>query len=521
MGLETLFSLARAAGHDAPPLRKDVVSGEFSTTEWYLRNGYNTISRELGYSRSITFNGAINETQALQVAAFFACVKIISEDMGTMPLIMYERSADLTETQKAIKNALFALLKDLTNPEMSAGEFVETMTSQAVMHGTAYARIDRNVAGNVIALWPLKSKCMKLERNANGVTVYVYRDGSEPEQRYSRKEIFHLRGFTMDGQQGVNILEIARRVIGLSAEQAEYAYSFFANDHTPGIVLEHPGKPGPEGVKNIKKMWRDNVASHDVAVTQEGMKVNVIGATNEASQLIEQRRFQIAEICRIFRMPPHKLAEMADATFSNIESQSIEYITQTLNPWIRRWKQAVHRCLLTDAEQREGRLYAEHDVTILMRGDFASQTASFAAMLDRGAFSINDVLRALNRNPIKGGDTHFVPMNMQTLEDAESGKNLPANARAAPPPTMTNPSSPKSDAPFTLNFTPPTPPTTAPPNVDVRVVMGNDGGFKKRQLTRDTFGNITGIEETDGEVTRRSFVTRDLDGEIVGLTAGQ
>lgn len=415
--MPTINTLSSLGG--IPEIKEVTTVGTYSTTDqdWYARNGYRGISAA-AYG--------IGERQAFQSSAVLACVKLISEDMGTLSFDTYRRSRDRKSTDQAYDLPMFQLLHDLPNPDMSAGEFVEAMTAQALLMGEAFAQIERNKAGQPVYLWPLGPGTVTKVRNTTGRRyLYEYRNGTSAKVDYQPEDIFNLRCFTMDGLTGLNTLSICRKIIGLAIDQAEYASHFFLNDHTPGVVLEHPGKIGnKDQVQLVKDAWKKNVKSGDVAVTQEGMKVNVIGQTNTDSQLKEQREFQLGEICRIFRVPPHKIADLARSTNNNIEQQAIEYITQTLNPWVRRWRQSVNRCLLTRDQQLEGRLFAEHDVNTLQRGDFTSQSEGFARLLEKGVYSINQVRRLLRMNPIEGGDAHFIQLNMQTVMDAATGANL-------------------------------------------------------------------------------------------------
>lgn len=421
--MPTINTLSSLGGALYVPEKKEIATiGSFNTVDvrsWYEQNGYRGITSALAYG--------LGEQQAFQSSAVLACVKLISEDMGTLSFDTYRRSRDRKGTDPAYDLPLYQLLHDLPNPDMASGEFVEAMTAQALLMGVSYAKVDRSSSGDPIFLWPLPvGTVTEVRDSSRKQTIFQYRDGNNKED-LTQNQILNLRGFTMDGRVGLNTLAVCRKVIGLALDQAEYARQFFLNDHTPGIVLEHPKTIGnKDSIKNVKDVWKESVKSHDVAVLQEGMTAKVIGQTNTDSQLKEQREFQLGEICRIFRVPPHKIADLARSTNNNIEQQAIEYITQTLNPWVRRWRQAVNRCLLTRDQQLEGRIFSEHDVNTLQRGDFTSQSEGFARLLEKGVYSINQVRQMLRMNPIEGGDAHFIQLNMQTVVDAATGANLDA-----------------------------------------------------------------------------------------------
>jgi len=373
--------------------------------DWYVRNGYIRLASSRGY-------GSINEDRALQSTAVYGCIKTIAEDAGSLPLFVKSRTKDRKHQDKLYDHPLYTILHDQPNPETSAIEFREALTAHAALTGDAYAKIVRD-GDRVIAMWQLMPYNVRLKRTQAGALQYVVTENGVPKD-YAARDIFHLRGFGITGLKGNNILEYARKTIGLTLDQIDYSQKFFDNDATPGIVLQHPGKLGPEGVKGVKKAWKDAVDSHDVAVTQEGLIVNPIGTTNVEAQLTEQRRFQILEVCRLFRMPPHKLADLERATFSNIEQSAIEYYTNTLRPWLVRWEQTIQRCLLVN----EPNVFAEHAIEGLLRGDFKTQTDGFARMLEKGVYAINEVRAYMGLNPVDGGDEHYVQLNMQAVSDA-------------------------------------------------------------------------------------------------------
>jgi len=390
---------------------KNVV-GSFTTTDnvsaaWLKENGYYRLAAEYGY-------GNVSQDRALQSTAIYGIIKILGEDTGSLPLFVYRRKGENGRVA-ATDHPLYDLLHDSPNPETTAMEFREALTAHAALTGNGYARIVRRGDGTILALWQLMPYDVKMDRTERGVLFYRVNERGV-EKQYQREDILHVRGFGLDGSAGANLLQVAQSTIGLTLDQADYARKFFQFDRTPGIILEHPETLGPEGIANVKKAWRDAVSSHDVAVTQEGMKANIIGQTNTDAQLVEQRTFQIAEICRLWRMPPHKLGELSRATFSNIEQQNIQYYTETLRPWLVRWEQAISRCLIP-AEERKT-IFAEHSIEGLLRGDFKTQTDGFARMLEKAVLSVNEVRAFLNFNPVQGGDEHFIQLNMQPLDGA-------------------------------------------------------------------------------------------------------
>ena len=399
-------------------------------TSWYQRNGYESIARALGGGMS-SAGVVVNSDKALGVAAWYAGVKVIAEDMGTMPFVLYERASDRKSVEPMYSDRRYSLLKNMANPDTSAGEFSETLTSHALMLGNGYAYIERfNDSDKPAWLWPLMPNEVRIEQGKDRRNVYLTKyTGTEKET--PRKSIFHLKGLSFQGSVGDDLMLRAKSVLGLSIAAQDYASMWFKNDATPGTVIGFPAgiRMDADAVRRFKIAWKEwfqGVAnSHEPAVLADGGEVKNLYPDNDKTQLIEQRRFQILEVCRLLRISPHKLADLDRATFSNIEQLAIEYLTTTIGPWRRRWKEAFFRCLLTRDEQLQDRLYAEHNVESFLRGDFKAQAEAFAKLLEKGVYSINEVRRWLNLNPVADGDSHYVQLNRTAVADAatEAAKN--------------------------------------------------------------------------------------------------
>ena len=403
------------------------LTGDIS--EWYARNGYYRI----GFPNFSSHAGiSITQDKALEATAVYAGVKLIAEDMGALPFHVYERTKDRKIINRAYDHPLYSVLHDLVNPEVSAGEFVEALTAHALLTGNGYAGIERYGDGrHRIALQPWQPQDVRSDKNRAGVTFYWHREGTE--KAYPASDVFNLRGFTLDCIKGDNVLSRARHAIGLCLAAEQYAGSYFASSSMVHLVLTRPpgvAALGDEGMKNLKAGWKTWHAglknAWEPAVLQEGTTAQLLTPKHSETQLIEQRTFQVLEVCRLLRLPPYKLADLQRAIQSNIEQQSIEYIQMTLSPWVDRWRRTVHRCLLTFDEQISQRLYAQHDVNALQRGDFQMQAEGFRKLLEKGVYSINEVRHWFDLNPITGGDEHFIQLNMSTVEDIAAGVNLPS-----------------------------------------------------------------------------------------------
>jgi HK97 family phage portal protein len=371
--------------------------------------------------RTVSFDSA------LESSAVFSCVKIIAEDIARLPFFLYEKSRT-GRLEKAYGHRLYRLLHDAPNPEMSSSSFREALTARALMGLDGYARIQRGSDGRIIALWPLTDEGTSVTMDRVKETrrlIFKVKEGNSPENEYSARDMFHLKGFTLDGQRGDEILRRARHTFGLTLSADEYAGQFFANDATPGVVLSRPAGTqalGPDGIREVKKAWitmhgRRN--RHEPAIVQEGMTVSRIDPDHQKLQLIESRKHQIAEVARVFRMPLHKIAELDRSTNNNIEHQGIEYTGHTLGPWCGRWEESVHLQLLDEDEKyySDGRprMYAEFNVEAMQKGDFAAQAKFFTSMIQYGVFNVDEVRAWFNKNKVKGGDIHRMQMQMQDI----------------------------------------------------------------------------------------------------------
>jgi HK97 family phage portal protein len=387
-------------------------------TDWLARNGYRGITASLGNYSSYS-GKQVSRDAALESATVYAGVKIISEDIGTMPLFLHRRSPDRKSTEQASDHPLYRLLRDLPNPETSAGEFRECLTGHAILCGNGFAYIQRD-AGKVVALWPWQPDNVRVDRDKDSnALIYGYPDRYGVTQWHPRTDVFHLRGFTLNGTSGENILERARHVIGLTLAVQEYPARWFAQGSMLDVVIERPADAKvltAEAIQRVKEAWVKwhqglGKTSFEPAVLQEGMKASIITPKFSETQMIEQRKFQVLEVCRVLRLPPHKLADIERAGYNSIESENTAYRTNTLAPWDRRWAEAIHRCLLTPEEQIEGRLYAEHNMEALLRGDFSTQAEGFRKFLEAGVYSINEVRRWQRLNPTPGGDSPTIQLN--------------------------------------------------------------------------------------------------------------
>ena len=369
----------------------------------------------------------VNERSAMQMTAVYSCVRILSEAVAGLPLHLY-RYTDDGGKEKAVDHQLYFLLHDEPNPEMTSFIFRETLMTHLLLWGNAYAQIIRNGRGEVIALYPLMPDRMDVDRDEHGNLYYEYRVSQddvhtlkEGTVRLSPADVLHIPGLGFDGLVGYSPIAMAKNAIGMAIACEEYGAKFFANGAQPSGVLEHPGTL--KDPAKIRESWNatfgGSANANKVAVLEEGMKYSPISIAPEQAQFLETRKFQIDEIARIFRIPPHMVGDLDKSSFSNIEQQSLEFVTYTLDPWICRWEQSIVKSLLSHDEKRT--LFVKFNVDGLLRGDYQSRMQGYAVARQNGWMSANDIreLENLDRIPeSEGGDLYLINGNMTKLKDA-------------------------------------------------------------------------------------------------------
>ena len=382
-------------------------------------------NRLYGSTYSFFFGGTasgktVNERTAMQTTSVYACVRILAETIASLPLNIYRSTGNGKE--KAIDHQLYYLLHDEPNPEMTSFVFRETLMSHLLLWGNAYAQIIRDGRGKVLALYPLLPDRMTVDRTTEGQLYFEYRKDTgyvilRPE------DILHIPGLGFDGLVGYSPIAMAKNAIGMAIATEEYGSKFFANGASPGGVLEHPGVV--KDPARIRESWnavyQGSGNAHRIAVLEEGMKFQSIGIPPEQAQFLETRKFQTEEICRIFRVPPHLVANLDKATFSNIEHQSISFVVHTIRPWLVRLEQGMNKALLTPSEK--GQYFVGFVVDGLLRGDYASRMQGYAIGIQNGFLSPNDVRTLENMNTIEHGDIYAMNGNMLKLEDVGAYAN--------------------------------------------------------------------------------------------------
>ena len=384
------------------------------------------------YMGGTTAGKTVTERSAMQMTAVYSCVRILAEAVAGLPLHVYRYNADGGK-EKAIDHPLYLLLHDEPNPEMSSFVFRETLMTHLLLWGNAYAQIIRNGKNQVVALYPLMPNKMSVDRDENGKLYYTYYRGSDEalrDRQYAVKlqpsDVLHIPGLGFDGLVGYIPIAMAKNAIGMAIACEEYGAKFFANGAAPGGVLEHPGTI--KDPARVRESWQSTFGgsgnANKIAVLEEGMKYTPIGISPDQAQFLETRKFQINEIARIFRVPPHMVGDLEKSSFSNIEQQSLEFVKYTLDPWIVRWEQSIMRSLLLQSEKKE--YFVKFNLEGLLRGDYQSRMNGYAIARQNGWMSANDIRELENQDRIpaeEGGDLYLINGNMLPMANAGAFAN--------------------------------------------------------------------------------------------------
>ena len=361
----------------------------------------------------------VSADSAMRLAAVYACVRILSETMASLPLVVYRARADGGK-DRVTDHWLYRLLGKKPNRYQNPFEWREMLQGHLALRGNAFCQILANGRGEITELIPIHPDRVRMELLTEGDYRYRIQNQAGHELLLPRGEVWHLRGLSSDGLLGLSPIELSRDSLGMALAAQDYGARFFNNDAKPtGGWIEFPGNFKDA---EAKRVFRESYQAAQsganrgkVLVLENGMKFHEVGVTNKDAQFLELRKFQITDIARLFRVPPHMIADLDRATFSNIEQQSLEFVMHTMTPWAERWEASIEADLMLDGDQLE----IEFDFANLMRGDAASRSAYYQSGIQNGWLTRNEARIAENLNPIKGLDQPLRPLNMVEEEDAE------------------------------------------------------------------------------------------------------
>jgi HK97 family phage portal protein len=379
----------------------------------------------------------ITPETALQCSTVLACVRLIAENVATVPLHLHRRLPEGGK-ERARDLPLYRLLQQQPNGWQTSFEFREMLTAHCLLYGNAYAEIRPGAAGAVSELWPLHPSRMRVEQLEDGTLRYCYREQTGRETVYTQDQIFHLRWLSNDGVMGILPLTLSRDAIALAQALETHGGAYFGNACRLSGLMESDNPITVETAERLReqfeRMHRGPDRAHRTAVLPQGVHWKDVQSTNEASQFLETRQYQVIEICRAYRVDPSYVQDKTKVGYASQEQAAIDLVQQTLMPWFRRWESAITRDLVV----RDDVYFAEFDTRGLLRGDLAAQANWLTSMLNLGIYSVNEAREVLNMNPIgPAGDERYMQMNLTTMQgiaatagvgnagDAEPADNLP------------------------------------------------------------------------------------------------
>lgn len=370
----------------------------------------------VGWAASVA-GPTVTPGNALTNTAVLACVRVITESLASLPLILYRQRGRSRE--RADNLGLYEVLHDQANPELTSFEYRELKLAHTLLWGNGYSEIEWNGAGEPVALWPLNPSVTEPVR-VKGNLYYVTQVGGETISLPAWR-VHHLKGLSGDGMRGYSMIRLAMNAIGLGLATEEFGGRFFSNGARPGVVLKHPGILSEKAYERLKNSWNAEHQglsnAHRAKILEEGVDMQTLGIPPEEAQFLETRKFQLAEVARIFRVPAHMVNDLDHATFSNIEHLSIQFVTHSLLPWMVRDEKAMRRDLLVGSQKKK--LLIKYLVQALLRGDTISRYQAYSVGRQNGWLSTNDIREMEDMNPIDGGDVYLQPLNMTPIGETQ------------------------------------------------------------------------------------------------------
>ena len=379
----------------------------------------------------------VSTDKAMRCATVFACVRILSESIGSVPCKLYRR-LDNGGKELAIDHPLYSLVHDAPNADMSAMTFFETAMAHLTTQGNAYCPKTVNRKGAVVGLDLLSPMRVEIDRAKNGRPIYKVRNDDGQPAVFTDEEMVHIPGLAWDGLRGLSPIEYMRESIGLALATEEFGARYFSNGTNAGAILTLPdgmrqdNEQTKKFIEDFKRSYAGLGKSHNFLAVPAGMTYSNIGVPPDQAQFLETRRYQKADIASIFRVPLHLIQEHEKSTSwgTGIYQMTLGFVQYTLRPWAVRIEQALNRQLLGDSER--GRYFFEFNLDALLRGDLDKQGAYFMTAIQNGWLSRNEVREIINKNPVDGGDEYLVPMNM-TIAGAEPPPAAPPAPAQEPP----------------------------------------------------------------------------------------
>jgi len=404
-----------------------------SIASWFTSGGDDGGISSVRFGRKSVAGPVATPTTSLQLSAYYACTRNISEDVGKLPVKILDTKKD---GRKVVPTGspLIKLFVEKPNPQMTVMTMKEVVTSHALGWGNGYMEIVRDTIGRPVELWPIHPSrvIVKCDPETKDIYYEVYQStlncGGETV-RIESEDMFHLKGLGGDGIVGYSVCKFAAESLGTALATQEFGGAFFGNGSQLGGYLEHPNQMSKEAQDRLKQSLDENHRgsrnAYKTAVLEEGMKWHAATIPPKDAQFIEIKNFQVVDVARWFRMPPHKIQDLSRATFSNIEEQNIDYVNDTLTPWLTRWEEEIKAKLIKIPNR-----YARFQVQELLRGDQKGRSEFYKGLFNLGALSPNDIRGFEDLDPITdpAADQYYMQTSMATIQSIAAPKeeDMPA-----------------------------------------------------------------------------------------------
>ena len=375
-----------------------------------------------GFQLNSESGAKVSEETALKLSAVYAAARNISEDIGKIPFSIYDKEGDFKNVEQRTHSA-FKIIKHESSPGVPTYVLKSSLVASALLRGDGFAYIQRDKKGIVKSIIYLPYDCVTIminDKNEIGYKVSEIKNNlSIKAGTYPSTDIIHIRGFSTDGIRGMSVIQYGANSLGLAISAQDMASKVYKNGSTIGGFLEADRVLKPEEIKNIQNSFNASSGGTENAykwkLLEGGIKANPIKIDIQDSQLLDTRKFSVAEIARWFRMPLHKIQDMTGATFSNIEEQNIEYATDTLSPWVSKLEQEFLFKLCTEKEIADG-YFVRGNLEEILRGNTAARTQYYKEMTYIGAISTDEIRGAEFLNPVTNGSDRYIPANMMVLK---------------------------------------------------------------------------------------------------------
>jgi HK97 family phage portal protein len=356
----------------------------------------------------------INSDTAMKYSAVFSCCRVLSETYASMPIRLY-RKKENGDRESRNDLSVYDILHNAPNDEMSPYNYKEACMMSLNLGGNSVSEKLYNRFGELVGLYPYQHNNVEIKRDkTTNRLVYEIRDGTRKKE-LSRKQVLHIPGISLDGVMGLSPISYAASAIRLGMSYEQFGIGFYKNGANASGAFTVPEVLTEEAFQRLKKDIKKNYTglrnSGTPLILEGGTQFQPFSISPVDAQLIENKRFQVEDICRIYRVPQHLVQMLERSTNNNIEHQSLEFVMYTMLPWFKRSEENMNMQLLTPRERKAG-YYLEFKIDALLRGDVKSRAEAYAVGRQWGWLSVNDIRRLENMNPIANGDVYLQPMNM-------------------------------------------------------------------------------------------------------------